>query len=239
MHDLDRTLRTYEREYAFDSGEIGLDPEIFGEVSTDREGSGELSTEEELGLAHELLALEGEEELDHFLGKIFKKVAGAGGKRFFSSLGKVLKPIAKQALPIVGKVAGSFFGGPVGGMIGSKLGSLASNLFEVNFEAMEPGEAQVEAARRFVRLAYQSARQADRALAGTSNPVAAARSAVSVAARTYAPGLLKGALAGPAQGAGLSRPQPGGRPAVCTCGANRTSGGRWIRRGDQVLAIGA
>src|SRR4051812_19136589 len=120
MHDLDRTL---ESEYAFESGDTELDPEIFGEsaVYGEYQQEGPLSEEEEVDLANELLSLSGEEELDQFLGKVFKKF---GGGKVFSNLGKILKPVAKKLLPIAGRVAGSFFGGPVGGAIGGKLGSL-------------------------------------------------------------------------------------------------------------------
>lgn len=252
MHHLDRTLSTGEQEYAFESDELGLDPEIFGETDSEIYGEvygltyGELSEEDEIDLAHELLAVQSEEELDFFLGKLLKKVG-----KIAKPLGKVLKPLAKVALPIAGKVAGGFFGGPLGATIGGKLGTFASKLFEVDYEAMEPGEAEVDAARRFVRLANASVQQAAAALdaggpAAAANPVATARAAVSAAARTHAPGLAKGALTGAARAAsapapGMSRPRPSapaaaGRP--CACGGNKPQQGRWIRRGKQLVVLG-
>lgn len=238
MHHLDRPLASHEQEFTFESDEVALDPELFGEAQDEVYGEvyGELSEEEELDLAHELLALENEEELDQFLGKLFKRI-GRGLGKVLRPLGQVLKPIAKVALPIAGKVAGGFFGGPVGAALGGKLGTVASRLFEVDFETMEPGEAEVDAARRFVRLANAAAQQAASTPAA-ANPVAAARAAVASAARTHAPGLLKGALA--------PRPPAGGAPShaarPCSCSACRggkgQAGGRWVRRPQGLLLLG-
>jgi len=232
MHDLDRTLRSLESEDVFETGDTELDPEIFEsyEAYGGYQQEGPLSEEEEMALAEELLGLSGEEELDQFLGKLFKKV-GKGFKTVFRPLGKVLKPLAKKLLPIAGGAVGTFFGGPLGGAVGGKLGSLASNLFEVDFESMDPEVQDLEVARRFVRLASTAAEQAAAAPA-TSNPVAAARSAVAAAARVHAPGLLRGG-AGSAPAASAGR-----RP--CPCGGHGASRptGRWIRRGRKIVVIG-
>src|SRR3954453_23059626 len=99
MHDLDRTTRAYEWE-------LGDEREAF-----DQEGP--FSESEEMELVAELLSLNGEAELDQFLGNVFKKIGGVF-KKVFKPLGKILRPLAKTVLPIAGKVAGSFFGGPVG-----------------------------------------------------------------------------------------------------------------------------
>ena len=225
MHDLDRTLRTLESEDAFETGE--LDPEIFGESEVyGWVGEGPLSEEEEIDLASELLTLSSEEELDQFLGKLFKKV-GKGFKTVFKPLGKVIKPLATTLLPIAGKVAGSFFGGPVGGALGGKLGSMASNLFEVDLESMSADEQEMEVAKRFVRLASAAAQEAA-AAPPSANPVAAARAAVATAAQTHAPGLLR--QRGTQGSAGLSSaPGPGGRAQT----------GRWIRHGRKIILLGA
>lgn len=233
MHDLDRTLHAMESEDAFEAGEYGLDPEVFDEVYDETRWEGPLSEEEEIDLASELLTLSSEDELDQFLGKVFKKIGG-GFKTVFKPLGKVLKPLAKTLLPIAGRAAGTFFGGPLGGAIGGKLGSLATNLFEVDFESMDPETQDLEVARRFVRLASTAAQKAAVA-PPTANPVAAARAAVASAARVHAPGLLKGALSGagaaPASSGGAARPNGGS-------GARRAQG-RWIRRGRRIVILGA
>lgn len=235
MHDLDRTLRAMESEDAFESGEYGLDPEVFDhEVYGETQWEGPLSEEEEIDLANELLSLSSEDELDQFLGKVFKKI-GRGFKTVFKPLGKVLKPLAKTLLPIAGKAAGTFFGGPLGGAIGGKLGSLATNLFEVDFESMDPEVQDLEVARRFVRLASTAAQKAASA-PPTANPVAAARSAVASAARVHAPGLLKRGL----PGAGAAPALAGAVAPSCACGGRgpQRHQGRWIRRGRQVVILG-
>lgn len=246
MHDLDRTLRSLESEDAFETGDTELDPEIFeSEVYGGYQQEGPLSEEEEMALAYELLGLAGEEELDQFLGKMFKKI-GRGFKTVFRPLGKILKPLAKTLLPIAGKVAGGFFGGPLGAAAGGKLGSLATKLFEVDFESMDPEVQDLEVARRFVRLASTAAQKAATA-PSTAHPVAAARSAVAAAARTHAPGLLRqgGAALIPAASAA-----PAARP--CSCGGHGAgqgiaqgvtqgvtqNNGRWIRRGRKIVLLG-
>ncbi|MFL6199945.1 MAG: hypothetical protein ACJ76J_12255 [Thermoanaerobaculia bacterium] len=228
MHDLDRTLRTYESEAGGD-WELGEELETF-----DHEGP--FPESEEMELAAELLSLESEEELDQFLGKLFKKVGGVKG--IFKSLGTVLKPIAKAALPIVGKVAGSFFGGPVGGAIGGKLGTFASKLFEMELEGMDPGQQEMEVARRVVRLAGTAAQNAASAPAAAS-PMATAKAAVASAAQMHAPGLLRGRFGRRLTGGGSSygpSPYPSlpGNPRRC-----RQKSGAWIRRGGKVILLGA
>lgn len=225
MHDLDRTLRAYEQE---------LDME----TAFDQEGP--FSESEEMELAAELLSLQGEEELDQFLGKMFKRI-GRGFKTVFKPLGKILKPLAKTLLPIAGKVAGGFFGGPVGGAIGGKLGSMASNLFEMEMEGMDPGQMEMEVARRVVRLAGASAQNAA-AAPRSAPPLTAARAAVASAAQQHAPGLLRGRFGQRLAGGGapgslvpLPVPGPGHGRGGCRC---QRRGGAWIRSNGKVILLG-
>jgi uncharacterized protein (DUF697 family) len=173
-------------------------------------------------LTAELLEISSEEELEEFLGKMFKGIAkGVGGifrSPVFKAIGGVLKGVAKKALPVVGGALGSFVAPGVGTALGSKLGSLASGLFEMELEGMSQEQAQFEVARRFVRLAATSAAQAAQAPPGAP-PAKVARVAITQAARQHAPGLLRGMSAG-ASGAAMRRPpsghggrrRPGGRP---------------------------
>jgi uncharacterized protein (DUF697 family) len=153
-----------------------------------------LSEQEEIELASELLEITSEEELEQFLGNVFKKVSRGVGSFIKSpvgrALGGVLKNVAKKALPVVGGALGSMVAPGIGTAIGSKLGSLAGGLFEVQLEGVLPEQAEYEVARRYVNLAASAARNA--ALArprGSANPLTVARAAVARAARTYAPGL--------------------------------------------------
>ena len=227
MHDLDRTLRAYESETGGDAWELAEELETF-----DHEGP--FSESEEMELAAELLSLNDEAEMEQFLGKLFKKVGGFKG--VFKTLGKVLKPIAKAALPIAGKVAGSFFGGPVGGAIGGKLGSLASNLFEMELEGMDPGQMEMEVARRVVRLAGAAARNAA-AAPPSAPPMAVAKAAVASAAQQHAPGLLRGRF-----GRRLTGGSPGslipisGQASPYRC---KQRSGAWIRRDGRIILLGA
>lgn len=150
---------------------------------------------EEFQLAAELLEVSNEEELEQFLGNLLKNVARRTGgflrSRTGRALGGILKNVAKAALPVAGGALGSVVPG-FGTAVGARLGSLASQLFEA-----EPGELAAEAedeefevARRFVRVAATSARNAGRAPRRAS-PQAVARASVLAAARRSAPGLAR------------------------------------------------
>ena len=133
--------------------------------------------------------------------------------KLLKKAGRFVKPLAKTLLPIAGKVAGGFFGGPAGAAIGGQLGSFATRLFEVDMESIAPEEREMEVAKNFVRLATAAADQAAKAPSG-ADPLKVARVAVIKAAQTHAPGLV--------------RPK--------RCGAKT---GRWIRRGNRIMVLGA
>jgi uncharacterized protein (DUF697 family) len=223
MHDIDRTLAEFEPEMgAYETGqeEYEFQDEYEFEGSDTEAVFDEM---EEMELAAELLGVTDEAELDQFLGKLFKKVGGAVGKFVKSpvgrTLGKVLKGVAKKALPVVGGALGSFVPG-VGTAIGTTLGKAASNLFEVELEGLSPEDQEFEVARRFVQLAGAAAKNA--ALAPpTANPQAAAKMALTAAAKKHAPGLLRG-----------------GAASSSTAAAGRGRSGRWIRRGRKIVLLG-
>ncbi len=183
---------------AYETGEYesenflgGIVGNLFGETSNEV-----MSEMQEAELASELLEIQSEEELEEFLGKLFKGVAkGVGG--FMKSgtgraLGGILKNVAKKALPIAGSALGNLVVPGLGGAIGGKLGSLASGLFEIpELNEMSQQEAEFEVAKRYVRLASTAARNA--AIAPPNAPSrAVAKAAVVSAARRHAPGLVAG-----------------------------------------------
>ena len=146
---------------------------------------------EEVELGCGALSVSNEEELDQFLGKLFKgawksikKVGSVVGK-FAKPLGRVLKGVAKAALPFVGGALGSFIPIPgVGTAIGSALGGALSKALEMEFGDLNQEEQEFEMARRFVRIAGTAAQQA--ALASPStDPQAAVTSALITAARRH------------------------------------------------------
>lgn len=181
-----------------------------------RDGEGPFSEADEIDLALELLSVSSEDELDQFLGKLvrgawkgIKKVGSAVGK-IAKPLGGVLKGLAKQALPFVGGALGSLIPIPgVGTALGRAVGSAVSQALEAEVAGLEAEERDLEMARRFVRIAGSAAQQAARAPM-SGDPQAVVRSAVLGAARQHLPGL----------GAAIQ-------------------GGRWERRGNQIVIVGA
>jgi hypothetical protein len=178
---------------------------------------------DEMELASQLLEITDEAELDQFLGKIFKKI-GRVAKGVIRPLGSALKGIAKKALPFVGGALGSFIPIPgVGTAVGSALGGALSKALEMELEGLDPEDQEFEMARRYVRLAGSAAQQAAAAPPG-SNPNVVVRNALMTATRQQFPGIqLGGAVSGAATGAGQ----------------RRGHSGRWIRRGNRIILLGA
>jgi uncharacterized protein (DUF697 family) len=197
--------------------EFEFDGEGEEEVDALFEEEAPFSEAEEMELATELLSISSEEELDYFLGKVFKRI-GRGLKKVgkvFRPLGRVLKSVAKKALPFVGGALGSFIPIPgVGTAIGSALGSAVSSALEMELEGVSEEDREFEMSRRFVRLAGIAAQQAARA-APNVHPLAAAQSAVRAATQRLQ------------QGAGRGRASAGTRRS-----------GRWIRRGGTIVLLG-
>jgi uncharacterized protein (DUF697 family) len=222
MHDIDRTAletwETWETEpetgsYEFESGSFYEGP--FNEV-------------EEMELASELLEIKSEEELDQFLGSLFKKVSRGVGSFIKGpigrSLGGMLKGVAKKVLPMAGGALGSFIPIPgVGTAVGTALGSAASNLFEMELEGLSQEDQEFEVARQFVKFAGEAAKQAAQTPPNVP-PQEAAKSAVVAAAQQYAPGLLRPATP---------------PPPAASDGVGRGRSGRWIRRGRAIILLGA
>lgn len=221
MQNGDQTYETFDSEL----DALEADEQEFEEESEmpDADLESPFSEEEATELAAELLEITDEEELDLFLGKVFRR-ARRGIKKLgkkLRPLGKILKVVAKKALPIAGGVAGSFIPIPVvGSALGSALGSAVSQAFEMEFEGMSPDDQEFEKARRFVNMAGTAARHAAMA-PPTANPIAAVKSAVLSAAKQQIPG-----MGGSSGSASPSRRTPG-RP------------GRWIRKNGNIIVIGA
>lgn len=175
------------------------------------------SEEEEMQLAMELLEVASEEELDQFLGNVFKSVwkgvkkVGATIAKVAKPLGGALKAVAKTALPFVGGALGSMIPIPgVGTALGSALGRAVSNALELEMENAAPADRELELARRFVRIAGQAAR-----LAGDSDgSTRAVESALTRALHQQLPHFRSPA------------PQ------------QEEESGRWRRRGNRIVVMG-
>jgi uncharacterized protein (DUF697 family) len=218
MHDIDRTqLETWETGYETDSYETDS-----YEFEGDSTFEGPFSEVEEMELASELLEITDEEELDQFLGSLFKKASRAVGSFVKGPIGRqlggMLKGIAKKALPIAGSALGSVVPG-FGTVIGGALGSTAANLFELELEGLSAEDQEFEVARRYVRLAGEAAQQAAQAPQGVP-PQEAAKAALITAAQQHAPGLVRQAP-----------------PSAAT--GRRARSGRWIREGRTIILLGA
>jgi hypothetical protein len=183
--------------------------------------SGEMSEQEELELAMELLSVQNEYEMEQFLGNL---VRGIG--RGLKSVGRIALPaLAKVALPIAGRALGSFIPIPgVGTMIGGALGRAAADALEFEYSGVDPGQANVEKARRIVRVLSSAVRNLPQTL-GSMPPEAAVRASLTSAVRRNIPAANLAAL-----GAVL----PGELEFSPAAGVAATSG-RWWRRGNTIV----
>lgn len=222
MHDIDRTFMEYTPELnAFESENFEFDArEWSGE-------SGEVFNETQvMELAAELLEVQGEEELNHFLGSFIGRAASAVGSAIRSpvgqALGGVLKNAARQALPSIGKAIGGHFGGDTGAKWGGQIASKAGQLFGLETEGLSHEDESFEMAKQYVRFAADAVKNAATAPAGNARAVV--QTATNQAAQRFAPGLVGGAST-PAAGAGF-------RSSV----TGRT--GRWVRRGNRIVLFG-
>lgn len=206
------------------SHELGHEVHEFQEMG---EGEGEvLSHEGEIALAAELMNVQSDEELQQFLGRLVRKA----GRFVRSPTGRILtgalRQIARRALPIVARAAGTALGGPIGGMAAGVLANAAGKALGLEVSGMTQEEANFANARQFIRFANNAARRAaiNAARTGGVNPTMIARTAVTQAARQFAPGLL-----GPQFGTipAPQMPAQGGRRGV------------WVRRGNAIIIYGA
>ena len=207
-------------------GTGSFETEVFEHESEGGFGESELSEEEEVELALELLTVSSEAELDQFLGKLFKG-AWKGIKKVGSVVGKIAKPlggvlraVAKKALPLVGGALGSFIPIPgVGTAVGSALGGAISKALEA-----ETGRTELRGSRARNRAALRPHRDAPRRdrrhrhrRTWTARPPPRRR--------------------WPRRRAGFCRASSS-TPRRARAGAGAQQG-RWIRRGRQVVLLGA
>lgn len=229
MHDIDLTKNhfgagadeletdSYE-EFEF---EFGQESEMFSDSE-----QGPFSESEEMEMAADLLEVSTDEELEQFLGDLFKKI-GRGAKRFFKSsagkaLGGILKGVAKKALPIVGGTLGNLVVPGLGGVVGSSLASSAGKAFGLELEGMSPEDQEFEVARQYVKLAGSAAQKVAQ-MPSNMDPRSAATAAITEAAKQYAPGLLK---------------QKGSSQTRNRTDLKGSRSGRWVRQGNKIILFG-
>lgn len=225
-----------EMEFGQEFGnELEYGHELGNEFSAGQEMSNEFEMEQnnelheslEMELAHELLNVSNEEELNMFLGKLVRGI-GRGVRNFAKSsagkaLGGVLRTVAKKALPIAGSALGGLVGGPLGAMVGGKLAGAASNLFELELEGLSPEDREFEVARAYVRFANDAIQNTARQIQRNPqvSPQQIVNRAVGQSARQYAPGLLNNSSSGQ-------------RPATSGSIGRMPMRGQWVRRGNRI-----
>ena len=233
-------MRGFDGLEALEGSSGELWNEISGEVLTGEYGAGEVhgtmvsegvfDEVQEMELASALLEVSSEGEMDRFLGDLFKRVGRAVGSAVRSptgqALGGILKDAARQALPVLGSGIGSAIGGPRGGQIGSQLATTAGQIFGLELEGLSQEDQEYETARRYVRFSSAAAANAAR-MPSTVNPMTAARSAVSMAARRHAPGFFRRRGRAPIFAGGAAGFVDDSQP----------SQGRWVRRGRHVIIV--
>jgi hypothetical protein len=218
MHDIDRAMFESSGESG-ETGYEGYESQEYGAAQEYESFEAAQETEAmEMELAGRLLEVNGEQELENFLGNLVRSAASAArdfaGSATGQALGGVLKDAARQVLPQVGGIIGSRFGGTAGGQLGTAAGRWLGSRFEL--EAMSQEDREFEVARAFVRTAQDAARIAARSR--QLPPGRAATRAVATAASRYLPGLVPVVMGGGLQG---------GR-----------SSGRWVRQGRRIIILG-
>ncbi len=206
------------------------------------EMEGEFSHEmNEYELAHELLGVQNEQEMEYFLGNLLKS-AWSGAKTLYNSpLGQQLKgqaisglkSLGRQVLPGLGSSLGGRFLGDRGARWGGQLGNMAVRGLGLEFEGASPDERRVEGSRRIIRIARESGRRIA-AYAKSGKPISArvVRQIILRVARRWFPSLP---MPGGGTGMGNSFSQSSGGSSN-TGGQNR---GTWVRQGNRIILQGA
>lgn len=211
-------LDSEEQEWAQELDEQELDEQELDEQEF--EGG-----DQELELADELLTVSNEQELDQFVGKLFRRIGGAAKGLLATPAGQQLKGMLRgalrQAVPRAGRAIGTYLGGAGGGDLGADVAKQAGQLFGLELEGLSAEDQELEVARRAVRFSAGAVRQLARSPRG-SNPRSAAAYAMTRSARRYAPGMLSRRRRGRA------------RPSVRF---GPSSSGRWIRRNGQIVLL--
>jgi hypothetical protein len=208
----------------FEGGEFEGELAEAGEHEEFAELESPLTEMQEMELASELLEVTSEQDLEQFLGDVFRAAGQAVGNFVRSDTGRALggilsdslRSVAKQALPVVGRALGDAAGGA--GDLGERAGSAAGTLLGLELEGLSAEDREFETARQLVRFVGSAAGLAS-AAPRQMPPDRAAHMAARRAARVYVPGLL---------------PRLQGRSTRLW-----PRGGRWVRRGRTIVLYGA
>lgn len=186
----------------------------------------------EAELANELLNVQSEEELNHFLGNLIKG-AWRGAKNFYnSSAGQALKnqviagakSIGRKALPSLGSAVGGYFGGSAGAKLGNQFGDWAAGRFLNEMEMETAGGDQVDNARRLIQMVRRSSgRIAHLAQSGQPLNRNTVHGVILQAAKQSFPSWIPDRTGPSYTGGGASA---------------QTNTGTWYRQGNQIILSG-
>jgi hypothetical protein len=229
MHDIDR-VRLETQSDLLEARPFEAEQFEYGEAETPSQAeTGEVFGEGRADGAGERVARDLKRSRARpFLGDLIKRAGQAVGK-FVSSpegraLGGALRGAAKQVLPAIGSAVGGYLGGPTGAQLGGQAASAAGRMFGLELEGLSAEDREFEVARRYVDLAGEAVKNL--ALApSSSDPRAAAHTALALAAQTHAPGLLR------------AEPPMGTEPPE-SARLPMGHSGRWLRRGNKIVLYG-
>lgn len=206
------------------------------EFQPEYEYEGEFSQESyENELAHELMNIQNEEELEYFLGNLLKK-AWSGAKTLYNSpVGQQLKgqaiaglkSLGKRALPGLGSKLGGRFFGPAGAQVGSQLGNMAARGLGLEFEGASPRDKRFEGSKRLVRIAKAASRRiAAYARSGKPMSARAVRNIILQEGKRWFPGLPS------------PMPADGGFQNGDYTDSTQQNRGTWVRQGNRIILQG-
>lgn len=198
----------------------------------------------EYELAHELVNLQSEAEINQFLGSLVSS-AWRGAKALYNSpLGQAakgqlvsgLKSLGRKALPALGGAVGNYIGGSTGRNWGAKAGNWAAGRYLNEYEGEFAGEYEGE---------YEGEYSSPRNVQVARNLIRTARHAATLIANQSQSGqpinrrVVRGIITQSAR-----QNFPGVRPAAVTMGGDvisspsQSSGGTWYRQGNQLILSG-
>ncbi|WP_417915626.1 hypothetical protein [Candidatus Electronema sp. JM] len=191
--------------------------------------NGEICEAQETELALELLEVSNAAEFENFLGNLARRAVQAGkgilATKDMQAVGGILRGAARRVLPHVGRAVGGHFGGKEWAKRGAGFATGVGKLFGLELEGLSGEDQEFEVAKSFVRFAGNTVRNMS-GMAGSTDPLAAAKQAAAAAARVYAPGLLT-----------AGRTRTVGGPSAPLPSASGQSG-RWLRRGSKIVLYG-
>lgn len=188
--------------------------------------------DEDAEMAYELLAVQSDEELDQFLGGLFRKAVSGAGRFIRSRAGQALKRkfvskakgFGRRMLPKIGRHVGGYLGNRFGGSRGRHYGGRAGHNIGRFFvdkwgwelEGLAPEQQEMEVAKKLIKIVKSAAKTAAKTAQSRRAPAdVVVKAAIKSAAKKH----LK-------KGLGVKK-----------SGGSRFSG-RWYKKGNKIIVQG-